>query len=62
MRDLERKGLSQRDIDLMTEGLAFDSRVRLSVSDLLKFLTGESAPQFSRKDGDDHKSKPQEPI
>lgn len=60
VRELERKGLAKRDIDLITEGLAFDSRARLTVSDLLKFLTGESAPQFSRKDGDDHKSKPQE--
>ena len=60
LHELERKGLSKRDIDLMTEGLAFDSRVRLTVSDLLKYMTGESAPQFSRKDGDEHKSKPQE--
>ena len=41
LHELERKGLSKRDIDLMTEGLAFDSRVRLTVSDLLKYMTGE---------------------
>lgn len=49
---LEDAGVSKRNVDLVCSGLELDSRARMSVSSLLKFMSGEEVPQFSVKEED----------